>query len=65
MIKTEWFTGGFLRDNGQYIELELFGGKNHTVRILIEVECGCTLFCLQTNKLGGSFVNMRHVKSFQ
>lgn len=53
----------FLRDKCQYIELELFG-KIHAVRILIEVECGCTLFCLQTNKLGGSFVNMRHVKCF-
>jgi hypothetical protein len=48
MIKTQWFTGGFLRNNGQYIEVELFG-KIHAVWILIEVECGCTL--LQTNKL--------------
>jgi hypothetical protein len=36
MIKTQWFTGGFLRDNGQYIELEFFGNI-HAVGILIEI----------------------------
>jgi hypothetical protein len=33
---TQWFTGGFLQNYGQYIELERFG-KIHPVGILIEI----------------------------